>query len=50
VKKIHCLIITDTLASRQFLKRGDLDAFNYNVPANGRRRTRTTRSSAGTTT
>lgn len=32
VRKVHVLIITDTLASRQFLKRGDLDAFNYNVP------------------
>jgi peptide/nickel transport system substrate-binding protein len=31
VKRIHVLILTDTLASRQFLKRGDLDAFNYNV-------------------
>jgi len=31
IKKVHILIITDTLASRQYLKRGDLDAFNYNV-------------------
>jgi len=31
IRKIHFLILTDTLASRQFLKRGDLDSFNYNV-------------------
>jgi peptide/nickel transport system substrate-binding protein len=31
IKKIHCLILTDILASRQFLKRGDLDSFAYNV-------------------
>ena len=31
LRRIHFLILTDTLASRQFLKRGDLDAFNYNV-------------------
>ena len=31
VRKIHILIITDIVASRQFLKRGDLDNFTYNV-------------------